>query len=359
MPQAHLAARRTQCFFRTLIVITLPISFLGAGCDPANQVALMEETDSRASAGPDASLRPPVDMAMVTSDLAVTDPRDSALSDSGCQAAEEHCANSLDDDCDGITDECDEGTLCQDGQCIEAMGDRCENNFDCPDGLICSGTSCQELRPATCGNEPQCQGPSQCSTVDICGNQPGCYGSLGGVCNVQCDCTGTLICKDAENVCVHCLHDGQCTDGGECMPSGLCSHQRILEEDTLEALRLTLATALNTCASKAQGRSAIGCAHLELAPTLSRDGSIAPSLLFGPEGCDFISAMPSGNMNLEVLLGCNGNRPRLHWSDELIRQESPIACITYVPYAPGSEDLTEWRISIGPCGQLHQSVQTP
>ena len=287
---------------------------------------------------------------------AVSPPTDTQPSnDAGpiCEGSREQCDNQEDDDCDGIVDECPAGQSCRNGDCIPADAGSCDYNLQCTDEDVCSANSCQSFRPSQCGDAPVCTGTTQCSTVDVCGDQPTCLGTLSAACNGACDCTGTLICREADGRCVQCLHGGQCEADAPCSPNGLCMRPVTLNANDRESLISELLDTLDECLLVAQGRMALGCAQLVWDGDVDNaPETLRPEDILDPNICTALSDVTTPrNERLAAGLGCNNAQRRIHWSEVLNLRSNPIGCLSYLPYwhPPGSTSEVSWRITLAPC----------
>jgi len=153
---------------------------------------------------------------------------------------EELCSDGLDNDCDGLTDEDDNGCAqCQsDSDCSD--GNECNGQetcsdglcragqpIDCDDGNVCTDDSCQPGQG--CVNTPNdlpCDDGSVCTTGDVC---------EGGECRgTPVDCDDGNACTqdecDAQDGCVHdeidCDDDNPCTEDS-CDEAEGCVYENI------------------------------------------------------------------------------------------------------------------------------------
>ena len=153
------------------------------------------------------------------------------LETNSCQLAVE-CVRNTD---------CRPGEICQDGQCVEEVGD-CLRDNECGADQICEENAC--VAPSGCAVETDCGDDSfecvagNCIPRPTCNNDNDCSFGIPGVvcsadgfcealvgfCNVDNDCPGSQscvfgLCFDVGNP--ECIRDNQCSDNQIC-ESGLC-----------------------------------------------------------------------------------------------------------------------------------------
>jgi len=125
------------------------------------------------------------------------------------------CADSIDNDCDGLTDVDD--TECQ----------MCTQDADCDDSNVCTENRCVQ---SSCTNPPVADG-SACNDGNYCTATDTCTGGLcsgtGSPCTQECQ----TICDEAADACnpspagSTCSDDGQFCNGSEiCDGAGACGH---------------------------------------------------------------------------------------------------------------------------------------
>lgn len=151
--------------------------------------------------------------------------------------ADEVCGDDTDNDCDMMTDECDNGGTCQevDGEygCRVSVGQECANDKECEEGLKCdtgaTPSQCRKVRGEGCQE-------NECSSDLSCVN-----GSCsGGWCEENAsDCGGnTAVCDGNRKMCVQCKYWGSnagasCNSDESCVGHGWCG--KVMTLDSSEA----------------------------------------------------------------------------------------------------------------------------
>lgn len=319
------------------------------GCDASEPVVLetrldqgtraVDATPALTDSGTDA-----VDMVMTTDTSGPAD----------CQAEERDCGNRIDDDCDGLVDECSAGLTCQAGSCEQAaIGQECNNHTDCPSQTICFNSMCESIRPSMCGSGGPCNGTTQCSTIELCQAGPICYGTWQAPCETSCDCTGTLLCRESNQTCVACLNGGQCNSGEVCSADGSCHEQFTFGAEDVDTVPQRLFAALKACVFQATGRESSGCGQFNL------DGDVNPDVLAQLNTeldslfeCESLVAnVPEEDVSFyQTLLGCEDpQRVHVFKSDRFAIAPGTFACMTYIPYPPPSGPTTDWYVQLKNC----------
>ena len=213
---------------------------------PALDLALLNACDGAACAkaikGADGEVSAAVQTTAGDTWFVVVDGRDGATGPFELLAT--HCAPTCgdamcgDDGCGGSCGECDDGDVCDGGQCVcapQCTGPEPNGDKDCGDDGC--GGSCGECPPThecdangQCSCTPQCFGPEG---EKVCGDD-GCGETCGGCAeNEACDAAGKCVCvpdcTDAEcgddgcgGFCGFCASDELCNDESKCVCAPQC-----------------------------------------------------------------------------------------------------------------------------------------
>ncbi len=149
-----------------------------------------------------------------------------------CAAQDEKAGNDIDDDCDGLTDECTDGQDCDDDNgctqdiCVEGI---CQNsklpdNVPCSDGDLC--TLDDKCLDGECKGEPKdCSDHDGTCLLGICDKETGACESLPAQDGVSCDDGLKCTVEDAcfEGQCRGQVRD--CSDDDDVCTEDSCDEQ--------------------------------------------------------------------------------------------------------------------------------------
>jgi hypothetical protein len=139
-------------------------------------------------------------------------------------------------DCEADGD-CAEGEVCEAGECVPAPPE-CENDGDCAEGEICESNECVPA-PPECENDgdcaegeicesnecvpapPECENDGDCAEGEVCESNE-CVPGLE--CTEDAECGELEICESNECVSVECKVDGQCDDEDDCTSDNCVAH---------------------------------------------------------------------------------------------------------------------------------------
>ncbi len=132
------------------------------------------------------------------------------------QASDACCVECLSDA------DCDVGSLCERGECLETRRRVCERDADCPTPLFCDGRLC-----TTQASLEACTLQSDCSPGEACFGDGRCRpqaDTCAAGCRAPSRCIGALESFGAAGSCVGCMEQcsaSQCPDGTRCyLPDG-------------------------------------------------------------------------------------------------------------------------------------------
>ncbi len=132
--------------------------------------------------------------------------------------------------CNDTTD-CDEGTSCSAGVCVDGSGG-CTTDLDCDpsNAEICQAGVCVEGTLEANNSGGSCSATAECPTTQFCNTATGvCAALLEGWCRLDSQCSGdATLCsnksgggQDVPGRCVECITDDDC-GGATCVSPGVC-----------------------------------------------------------------------------------------------------------------------------------------
>ena len=197
------------------------------------------------------------------------------------------------------------------GRCVDRAGALPPDMGMAPDGGIwtCNGEQCDSRQ--RCGPHPS----SQCEAQT-------CLGAHGGVCESNCDCQVSLICRQNINRCVACLNSLQCDAPEICIPTGQCGVRVNLDEgEPTTPLSLRILRTLRDCNERAQfggcGQFTWTLATPQL-ETLRLDGC----------GDSIYANAPNERDALQDLLRCGNRESPLFVDPGYSGVDSGMVCVT-------------------------------
>ena len=90
-------------------------------------------------------------------------------------------------------EDCPEGQVCENGECITPEPEPCETDEDCPEGQVCEDGECVEPEPAACEADEECDDGEFCNGTETC---------VEGECQAgTAPCTADQVCDEETDAC--------------------------------------------------------------------------------------------------------------------------------------------------------------